>query len=123
MKQVILDTSFILTCIKDKIDFIEQLYLDGFQILIPINVLNELTKISKDEKTTNRSINSNLALKILNKSNFKKIETIGRTTDKSIINFAKENPYVFVATLDKEIKNSVRNRKIVIKNKKKIIEV
>jgi len=47
MKQAILDTNFILTCVKQKIDFFEWFNLNGIEILIPLEVINEIKKIKK----------------------------------------------------------------------------
>lgn len=105
--KIILDTSFILTCLKQKIDFFEELV--GEEILIPIQVINEIKRF--DNK---------LALKLLGKNKFQKID-LGKThTDKLIIKFAKENPKVIVATLDKEIKNKTKNQKLIIRGKKNL---
>jgi len=110
MKQIILDSSFILTCIKQKIDFFEELV--GTQILIPKQVINEIKNL--------KNSNSELALKLLKKNKFKKIDLGAGHVDKRIIKFAKENPKTIIATLDKEIKNKTRNQKLVIRGKKKL---
>ncbi|MBI2004290.1 hypothetical protein HYS72_02385 [Candidatus Pacearchaeota archaeon] len=118
MKSALLDTNFILTCIKQKIDFFEELEFMGFEILIPDKVIDELKKLKQTS-----------ALKLLEKSNFKKISLTGKNTDNSIINYAKENPEIFVATLDKELQKKLKNksprdhpkgRKIIIRGKKKL---
>ena len=105
--KIILDTSFILTCLKQKIDFFEELV--GEEILIPIQVINEIKRF--DNK---------LALRLLEKNKFQKIDLGKGHTDKRIIKLAKENPNVIVATLDKEIKNKTKNQKLIIRGKKKL---
>ena len=45
MRNVLLDTSFILTCVRNKIDFFEQLELEGFKILVPKQVIKEIEAI------------------------------------------------------------------------------
>jgi len=109
MKSALLDTNFILTCIKQKIDFFEELRFMGFEIIIPDRVIDELKKLKQT-----------LALKLLEKNNFKKIILIGKDVDNSIINYAKKNPEILVATLDKELSNKLKNRKIIIRGKKKL---
>jgi len=109
MKRVILDTSFIITSIKQKIDFFEDIRFMGLQILIPDKVIHELEGLKSD-----------LALKILKSHKFKLIEIKGKNTDRAIINYAKENSGVIVATLDKEIKTKIKNSKLVIRQKKKL---
>ena len=109
MKSALLDTNFILTCIKQKIDFFEELRFMGFEIIIPDRVIDELKKLKQTS-----------ALKLLEKNNFKKIILIGRDVDNSIINYAKKNPEIIIATLDKELSNKLKNRKIIIRGKKKL---
>ena len=114
MKQAILDTSFILSCIRNKIDFFEELYLMGISVIIPKEVIREIEKF-KDKKSEAQT-----ALKILEKNKFKKIELGKGHVDKKIINYPKENPDVLVATLDREIQDKISNRKIIIREKKRL---
>lgn len=114
MKQTILDTNFILSCIRNKIDFFEEIPLMGIGIIIPEEVILEIEKF-KDKKTE-----ANIALILLNKNKFEKISFGKGHVDKKIINYAKENPRIIVATLDKDIKKKIPNNKLVIRNKKKL---
>jgi len=111
MKQAILDTNFIMTCVNQKIDLFEELKLIGIGIIIPKEVIDELKKNQ-----------AKLALALLKKekANFKSTIIGKGHVDKKIIAYAKENPSVLIATLDKEIKNKVSNNKIVIKEKKRL---
>lgn len=111
MKSVLLDTNFILTCIKEKIDFFEYLELEGYAILIPDKVISELQKLNK-----------NYALKLLEKEEgkFKKISLHGRNVDNSIINFSKKNPEIIIATLDREMRKKIKNPKMSVRKKKKL---
>lgn len=110
MKQVILDTSFILTCVRQKIDFFEELM--EYEIIIPKQVIGELKRLNNS--------NTQLSLKLLEKNNFKEVDLGKAHVDKLIIRFAKENSKVIVATLDNEIKNKVKNNKLVIRGRKKL---
>ena len=109
MKQAILDTSFIITCAKQKIDFFNYLEEEGFHILIPKQTVSEL-----------RALGSELALKILKKNKFKLVSVAGRDADEAIISFSKKNPETIVATLDRELQNKIKNRKLLIRGKKKL---
>jgi len=109
MKPALLDTNFILTCIKQKIDFFEELKFMGFEVIIPDKVIDELKKLKQTS-----------ALKLLEKNNFKEIILAEKNTDNSIINYANKNPEILVATLDKELNNKLKNRKIIIRGKKKL---
>ncbi len=112
MKQVILDTSFILTCVKQKIDFFEELKFMGLKIIIPKQVVGELKGLGSD--------NSKLSLKILDKNSYEAVDLRGKNVDLGIINFANKNSDVFVATLDREIKKKVNNSAVVIREKKRL---
>ncbi len=108
MKKAILDTSFILSCIKNKIDFFEDLKFKGFQAVIPHQVIKELKKL-----------NAKLALKLLEKNRFKKIDLKQKNVDKGLIKIAKEKD-VIIATLDREIKKKIKSPKLIIRGKKKL---
>ena len=109
MKSALLDTNFILSCIKQKIDFFEELYLQGYQIIIPDKVIYELKKLKQTS-----------ALKLLEKNNFKEIILTGKNTDNSIINYENKNPDILIATLDKQLSDKLKNGKIIIRGKKKL---
>ena len=110
MKQIIFDTSFILSAVRNKIDFFEELL--GEIIIIPKQVLNEIKRLG--------NFDSKLALKILEKNSFEEIDLGKGHVDKLIIKFAEKNPKTIVATLDREIKTKVKNQKLVIRGKKKL---
>jgi rRNA-processing protein FCF1 len=111
MKQVLLDTNFIITCMKQKIDFFEEITLIGIPIIIPEEVIGELEKLKQDQ-----------ALRLLKKEQdkFSKIKLLGKNVDNAIINFASKNPETIIATLDREIKTKIKNRKMIIRDKKQL---
>jgi rRNA-processing protein FCF1 len=111
MKTVILDTSFILTCVKQKIDFFNEIMNMGFQIIIPKQVINEIKALGNS--------NARLALKILEKHPYKKIDLNTKKVDFGIINYAKDKD-IIVATLDREIKEKADGPKLVIRQKKRL---
>jgi rRNA-processing protein FCF1 len=120
MKKAILDTSFILTCVKQKIDFLDEIKFMGIKVLIPEEVLDEVRKIMKSGKKLHFRENAKLALKILNKNGFKKIKLGTAHVDKGLVDFAKKNKDVIVATLDRELKKKIKKPKLVIRRKKKL---
>ena len=120
MKKVVLDTSFILTAVRQKIDFFYELETTGFKILIPDLVLREIETISKSNKNSSRGENAKLAMKIIKKGKYEKIKLPGKKVDESIIRLAKSDSEVVVATLDREIKNKIKNSKLVIRQRKRI---
>jgi hypothetical protein len=124
MKKIILDTNFILTCIKQKIDFFEEIKFMGMEILIPEQVINELKKVANSKKKLHFRKDAELSLKLLEKekNSFKKIDLLkyGKNTDKRLKNFAEKNKNIIVATLDRELKNKIKNPKLIIRGKKKL---
>ena len=119
MKQIILDTSFILTSIRNKIDFFEDIQSMGSNILIPKQVIKEIENISKSKKKFRFREEAQIALKLLNKSKFRKIDLKTKNVDKGIVKYSNKHD-VIVATLDREIKNKIKNSKLVIRGKKKL---
>lgn len=119
-KKCILDTNFIIICVKQKIDFFEELKFMGFQILIPEQVIRELEKIKKSKQKLHTRQAAELSLKILEKNKFQKIDIGKGYVDKKILKFVKENPKTFVATIDRGLKNKLPGRKIVITQKKNL---
>jgi len=81
----------------------------GIQIIIPEEVIKELKKLKKES-----------ALRLLENSKFKTISLKGKNVDNAIINFARQNPEITIATLDKDIRRKIKNRKMIIRNKKKL---
>jgi uncharacterized protein len=118
MKQVILDTNFIITCVKQKIDFFEEIRFMGLEIVVPKQVIAELERLSKKKGTT--KVQAELALEVLRSDRPKIIDLKINYVDKAIIRYSKKNPEMIVATLDKEVKDAVSNQKLVIRGKKKL---
>lgn len=116
MKQVIIDTNFILSCIEKKIDFIQKLEMEGFKILLPKQVISELEKLSKKDKKLKSQQNSVIALRILLNNNLKTMDLKNTYVDKGIMIYLKENPEIFLATLDKELLRKTR-KKIILRDK------
>lgn len=113
MKTVLLDTNFILTCIRQKIDFIEEISFLGMKIAIPKQVIEEIKDLRfKDE--------AKIALKLLENLDYKKLNLGSRKVDDGIIAYASKNKQIIIATLDREIKNKTQNSKLVIRGKKKL---
>jgi rRNA-processing protein FCF1 len=119
MKSAVLDTNFILSCIRKKIDFFNEIKFRGIKILIPEEVIKELKNLTeKGGKTTQKE--ANLALLILSKNSFEKICLNTKNVDNGIVKIAKENPEYIIGTLDKEIKDKIKNPQFIIRGEKKL---
>jgi len=115
---VLVDTNFILTCVKQKIDFFEWFKLQGIQVIIPLEVINEL-KMLKGRSKNILALHAKFALKLLKKNKFKKVDLDGGDrADKVIVKYAKEHPNIIIATLDKEMKYKIKNKKVTIRQGK-----
>lgn len=120
MRKVVLDTSFILSCIREKIDFLDEIFNIGLQAVVPEQVFGELKNVEeKGEKLKYRD-EANLAIRVLETGNVEKINLGKGHVDKSLIKYANENADIVLATLDKEIKDSVNNKILVVRAKKKL---
>jgi rRNA-processing protein FCF1 len=121
MKKVLLDTSFILSCIRHKIDFFEEISLMGIKIIIPNEVISEINRF-RYKKTE-----AGIAVSLLenNKNLFETLELGRGHVDNKIINFVKESPDLMVATLDREIKDNLKQKKnkIMVIRGKKTLEI
>ena len=115
MKQVLLDTNFIISCARQKIDFFHEIPMMGFEILIPRQVFDEIEKLSKSRKSATLREEADLALKIMNRNKFTIIKLKRNDVDRAIIEFANENPEVIIATLDKGLQNKIKNQKMIIR--------
>lgn len=120
MKLVLLDTNFILTCVKQKIDFFKEIPERGWEILIPLQVIEEIKRVANSTKKLKFRDSAKLAQVILEKNTFKQIDIRGKYADKGIIKYAEQHPQLIVATLDKEIKKKTRNSKLIIRGKRKL---
>jgi len=120
--QIIIDTNFLISCVKQKIDFFSQIseIFPASEFLIPSRVKEELEKLAEDRrlKVLDREA-ANVALQIISKKRLRFIDLEGEADD-SIVSYALNNKNVVVATLDREIKKQLENKAgcLVIRSKK-----
>ena len=118
--EVILDTSFIMICIKEKADFLSA--EEYGKMVLTKQVLVELEKLKENGERKERET-AELALKIIEKNVFKFeiIELEGKFVDAGIKRYA-EGRKVIVATMDKELKRELRGLAgiLTLRAKKKI---
>lgn len=126
MKKIIFDTNFILTCMKQKIDFIYELKAEGYELLLPKQVIDELKKISKDrkKKVSEREL-AKVSLAIIDKSKdkFRIIELEKRFVDAGLLRMKKDEE-IIIATLDRQIKSLLKEKfKFLGITKRKKLEI
>jgi len=120
MVKVILDTNFILNCIRNKLDFYEELIFRGDIPIIPLQVVEEIKRLRDSSKALKFRDEANIALKLFENHSTEFIDAPGKYVDLGIKKYCSEHPEVVLATMDSELKKSVRNRKLVLRNKKKL---
>ena len=106
-----MDTSFIVSCVKKKIDFISELEEMGFKVLLPKEVFEELKDLKLHSAKDTR-IACGLALEMFEKRKVKNV-ALGdrRKADEGLIEFGKRGAYI--ATLDAAIKRAVPNKVVI----------
>jgi rRNA-processing protein FCF1 len=117
--RVLLDSSFIVSCVRNRIDFLSQLEGQGFRVLVPREVLQELKDL-KNKNTTSHDdrIAIKVALDMLSKKRISKIKIGGKNVDDGLI--MKGNEGYHVATLDAAIKRQVPDKIVVFRSKGKV---
>lgn len=120
MAKVLLDTNFILNCVRERFDFFEEILMMGHRIVIPKEVMAEIERLSRGARVKKDRDVADLSLKILSVNDFDVISCPGKYVDKGIVNFLMENPEFILATYDKELKRKVSNRVLVLRGKKKL---
>ena len=119
MKYVVLDTNFILSCVRKKIDFFNDINFSGLKIIIPIQVISELENLSETGNLKLRE-EAKLSLAILKKNSFDKVDLKIKNVDNGIVKFTKEHEEYIIATLDKEIQKKIKNQKLIIRGEKEL---
>lgn len=108
--EVLLDSNFIISCVKKKIDFVSELASLGFKVIIPREVLLELKdlrqKVPHDERVA-----IDLGVEMLDKAGVKKIKIGGQKVDNALIDYGKKGAYI--ASIDAFIKRNVPNRVVI----------
>jgi len=112
-----------MTCLKEKVDFLDAEELG--EIVLPLQVLDELKKLSEDKKLSLKERETaSLALQIIekNKGQIKFIEFRTRFVDKGIFNYAVRERGIIVATFDRELKSKLGERVefLIIRGKGKL---
>lgn len=125
--EILLDTNFVITCTKQKIDFFNltsQIVEEPLDWLIPDKVITEVKKLS--EERSNKIKDRQSALLFLDllesyvsrKEEIKIIHLTKPIVDDAIVDYCDKNPWVVLATLDKKLKSRVANRLLTIQGKK-----
>lgn len=123
---IIIDTNFIITCVRQKIDLFKQLeeLFGKPRIFIPQQVIDELKLLSEKKilKIKDKEA-AKLALDIIKTNLVFIIDLETKNVDAGIIKYTNKNN-VYLATLDKELKSKIKNSQVkflTIRQKSRII--
>jgi rRNA-processing protein FCF1 len=115
--EVLLDSSFILSCVKKGIDFISQLEEQGFVVKVPNEVIEELKDLRLETRHIEREAIA-IALTLFEQRSVKKIKLGNKKVDQGLIEYGKKGYYI--ATLDRAIKRSVPHSVVIFDAQKKV---
>ena len=115
--EAILDSSFIISCVRKRIDFLEALREIGFRAAVPKGVLQEMKDLKMKDGTSRLDREAiDIAFEMLSGRDVKKIRVGGRTVDEGLI--AKGRSGIHIATLDRAIKREVPNKIVILDSKR-----
>ncbi|MFZ5955503.1 MAG: hypothetical protein ACOYT4_03685 [Nanoarchaeota archaeon] len=118
--KILLDTNFILTCIKQKIDFdriANEIVDEEIKWILPEEVQNELEKLSKRKgmRTIDKE-SAKLSLEFLKSLNPELIKLNNKNVDDGIVNYINsQKNKIILATLDKELKKRINSKILTIR--------
>ncbi|HVY01506.1 MAG TPA: hypothetical protein VHA12_01950 [Candidatus Nanoarchaeia archaeon] len=115
--EVLLDGSFMIHAIKNKIDFLDQLSELGFTPKVPREVIQELRDLYESSRFENRAALSAL-LELIEKRKVKKVGFGPGKVDEAFIKMGKQG--IYIATMDSGIRRLVPNKIILSVANKKI---
>ena len=119
--EVILDSSFIISSVRSRIDFLDQLAELGFKPVVPKEVFQELKDIKSRTGASPKDKESiDLAFQMIEKRKVKKM-SLGdhNKVDDGLI--AKGQEGIYIATLDKAIQREIPNRVVIKDSEKRVI--
>ncbi len=123
--KIIIDTNFIITALKEKInlDFTLKDLFGFYELLVPQLVIKELEDLSKNKESKIKDRESaKVALELINKSQI--FDSNKKHADSAILQFAKDKDNIIVATLDRNLKSQIKEKNpsvkfLTIRGKKK----
>lgn len=115
--EVLLDSSFIVSCLKKHIDFIEQLEAQGFTVKVPHEVFEELRDLRLKSRRVERDA-IDIALALFESRGVKKMKLGKRRVDEGLIEKGKQG--IYIATLDREIKRAIPNAVVLFDAEKRV---
>ena len=124
--KILLDTNFILTCAKQKIDFssfANDIVDEEINWVVPQDVINELgvLKDMAGMKVQDRDA-AKLGFEMMQNLDVEIVQLSGKNpnVDMKIVNYLLENKDVVLATMDKDLKSRIDNKILTIRGKNNV---
>jgi len=121
--RIFFDTNFIIYCIQQKIQFIEQLrekIHEKYELIILKSVLNELEMLKSRKKRKEKEAAKTALDLIKSNKNFKIFESAGKSADDILVNFDSKDSVI--ATIDKRLRKRFKNACFLTIKRKKYID-
>ncbi len=118
--KILLDTNFILTCIKEKIDFdalANEIFDQRIEWLLPDKVIQEIAGISQSQGAKKQQ--AKIALEIIKNLDYKKVKLEHSVVDEGIARYVNQHK-VILATLDRKLKSRVGVKILTIRGGKSL---
>ncbi len=117
--EIVLDTNFLLTCAKQKIDFVSianEKINEEIKWIVPLEVVEELKDLSSRKGLKGKDKDAaKLAIELINMIKPEFISVKNKHVDEGIAQFIKGKDFV-LATLDKKLKSRIGNRILAVKD-------
>lgn len=120
--KILLDTNFIISCAKQKIDFdaiMNGQTTEEVKWIVPEEVLGELRGLKIGGKIKIKERNAvTIGIEIITKLGVEvvKLSNTANDVDTKIVNYLRDKD-IILATLDKKLKQRVKNKILTIRNK------
>ncbi len=119
LMQVLLDSSFIISCVRERIDFLAQLQEQGFTPVVPREVLQEMKDLRLRNGISHEDrIAIDVAFEMLEKEKVKKTSLGSGKVDDWLVKRGKSG--IFVATLDNGIKKKIPKKIVIFKAQNRV---
>jgi rRNA-processing protein FCF1 len=117
--EVILDSSFVISCIRNRIDFLTQLEEQGFRVKVPREVLQEMKDLKKKNGTSHDDrVAIDVAMEMFESRKIGKMRLIGKSVDDGLIEKGRQG--IYIATLDNGIKREIPKKIVIFSAKGKV---
>lgn len=121
--KILLDTNFLLTCAKQKVDFAELIREqvdEKIEWIIPEEVVSELEDLSTRKELKGKDKDAaKFALVLIGNLGYESVRVNNKNVDVGIADYIR-GKFIALATLDKGLKKRVDNTIITISDKRQI---